>query len=80
MYQTMFDETIRLRNCKSKVERREIRRFILEAYQLYAEKNPNNVNQNISPTDTTPQEIKTLEVVNKEESRKGENGCQKYHT
>lgn len=43
----MFDETIRLRNCKSKVERREIRRFILEAYQLYAEKNPNNVSQNI---------------------------------
>lgn len=47
LYQTMFDETIRLRNCKSKVERREIRRFILEAYQLYAEKNPNNVSQNI---------------------------------
>lgn len=39
LYQAMFDEVIRLRKTVSRRERSEIRRFITEAYRLYAEKN-----------------------------------------
>ena len=36
-YQAMFDETIRLRKCVSKSERENIRKFLMAAYQLFAE-------------------------------------------
>lgn len=39
LYQAMFDEVIRLRKTARRRERNEIRKFITEAYQLYAEKN-----------------------------------------
>lgn len=42
LYQAMFDETIRLRKSISSKERREIRAFLMEAYQLYYERNPNS--------------------------------------
>ena len=37
LYQAMFDETIRLRKCRSEKERDNIRNFLTEAYQLLAE-------------------------------------------
>lgn len=46
LYQAMFDETIRLRKSISSKERREIRAFLMEAYQLYYERNPNSECQN----------------------------------
>lgn len=36
-YQSMVDETIRLRNCRSRRERSEIRAFLLSAYQEITE-------------------------------------------
>lgn len=36
-YQSMVDETIRLRNCRSRRERSEIREFLLSAYQEITE-------------------------------------------
>ena len=44
LYQAMFDEVIRLRKTVSRRERSDIRKFITEAYQLYAEKNLENGN------------------------------------
>ena len=45
LYQAMFDEVIRLRKTVSRKERSEIRRFLTEAYRLYAEKNPESEHQ-----------------------------------
>lgn len=42
LYQAMFDETIRLRKCRNRKEREKIRAFIMEAYQLFAERNLEN--------------------------------------
>lgn len=42
LYQAMFDETIRLRKCRNRKEREKIRTFIMEAYQLFAERNLEN--------------------------------------
>lgn len=36
-YQSMVDETIRLRNCRNRRERSEIRAFLLSAYQEITE-------------------------------------------
>jgi hypothetical protein len=47
LYQAMFDETIRLRKCRNRKEREKIRAFIMEAYQLFAERNLENENQDI---------------------------------
>ena len=47
LYQAIFDEVIRLRKTVSRRERNEIRKFITEAYQLYAERNLENENQDI---------------------------------
>lgn len=44
LYQALFDEVIRLRKTASRRERSEIRKFITEAYQLYAERNHGNGN------------------------------------
>lgn len=46
LYQAMFDETIRLRKSISSKERKEIRIFLMEAYRLYYERNPNSECQN----------------------------------
>lgn len=45
LYQAMFDETIRLRRCMCKAERSSIRKFLTEAYQLFAGKRSPNVHQ-----------------------------------
>ena len=42
LYQAMFDETIRLRKCRSSKERSCIRNFLTVAYQLLAERIPEN--------------------------------------
>lgn len=40
--QAMFDETVRLRKCKSRKERENIRGFIKESYSLFLEENPHS--------------------------------------
>ena len=42
MYQAMLDETIRLRSCRKEAERNQIRKFLMEAYQLYCGRNQKN--------------------------------------
>lgn len=49
LYQAMFDETIRLRKCITRGERKEIRDFLMGAYQLFSERNLENEHQSISP-------------------------------
>lgn len=44
-YQAIFDETIRLRKCRSSKERDKIRNFLTAAYQLLSERIPENVIQ-----------------------------------
>lgn len=49
LYQAMFDETVRLRRCTSKSERDSIRKFLTEAYQVFAERNHASANQGTFP-------------------------------
>ena len=39
LYQAMFDETIRLRKCRSMKERKDIRDFLISACELCYQKN-----------------------------------------
>lgn len=45
LYQAMFDEVIRLRKCSNPRERKSIREFLTVAYQLLAERIPENASQ-----------------------------------
>lgn len=56
LYQVMLDETIRLRKCMSRGERRNIRKFLTKAYQLYAEKNLGNAIPNTFPENMKQQQ------------------------
>ncbi len=47
LYQAMFDETIRLRKCHSRLERREIREFLISAYRVCMERNLENKDPDI---------------------------------
>ena len=42
LYQAMFDETIRLRKCRSKGERKDIRDFLTSACRICMQPNPRN--------------------------------------
>lgn len=47
LYQAMFDETIRLRKCHSRLERREIRELLISAYRVCMERNLENKDPDI---------------------------------
>ncbi len=59
LYQAMFDETIRLRRCRSQTERDRIRRFLTEAYQLYVGKSLQSANRDTVPESMMPQPKQT---------------------
>lgn len=52
LYQAMFDEVIRLRKCRSRRERNDIRKFLIETYQLFAEKTLQSEHPDIIPEST----------------------------
>lgn len=47
LYQAMFDETIRLRKCRSMKERKDIRDFLISAYQIGMRPNLENEDPDI---------------------------------
>lgn len=47
LYQAMFDETIRLRKCHSMKERKDIRDFLISAYQICMRPNLENEDPDI---------------------------------
>ena len=47
LYQAMFDETIRVRKCHRRLERLEIREFLISAYRVCMERNLENKDPDI---------------------------------
>lgn len=52
LYQAMFDETIRLRKCRSMKERKDIRDFLISAYQICMRPNLENEGPDIFQENT----------------------------